>query len=558
MKKALALLLMTALFIGSMGLAANAEDADKSTLTIALSSAYPFSGQFTAAYNMDLLDYDITNWFIEPLLTFDDQTMAYVEAAASLAYDRQAQTVTLTMKEGVTWHDGEPVTLDDLVYAYEVLADPGYTGGMYAGAITYITGINDFHTGAADSIAGMALSGDEMTLTIHFDTFLPSVIEGSLWLDPLPRHYMGDLTAEAFPQSEKARAKALGFGPYKLADVVEGESVRLEAYQGYWQGVPSIDEITLTVVSPGMIPSAMAEGLYDIAPYPTSEYNKDVTPENFHFVLLPDRWYQYTGFHLGHFDAETGMNVTDPASKMYNVNLRKAIGYAVDMPSIYEAYYNGLRGMVTTVMPPAFAVYIDPSIPGYPYDPELAGQLLDEAGYLDINGDGFREDPAGEPLAIQWAVPNSNDETVAQYKIQCWADVGLHVELLSGNLMDTNAFYGMLMADDPSIDMFEAGWTLETNANVVGAWSRASFMNLTRFESDEMEALLQAIEGDAAWDFDARQQAYYAWENYIFENPPAIPTMWRTQLYAVSNRVQGFDPTPTRYALTRHLITIGE
>lgn len=525
-------------------------------LKVAISSASPFAGLFNMLYTIDMLDTSIVYWLTEPLLSMDDNISYDQDGAATYTYDKEARTMTLTMKPGVKWHDGEPVTMEDLVFAYEILANPVYEGYFFTETISYIKGVNEYKNGEADTITGFELSADKQQLTIHFTQFMPSILEGGIWTYPLPKHQLSEVAIADMASDERSRSQAIGFGPYKIKSVIPGETVELVSFDEYWQGKPKLDGVTLTVVNPDMVPSAMEQGLYDISTFPASAYADHQSPSNYAYRSSPDRWYQLTGFHLGHFDGEKGENVTDPDAKMNNLSLRQAIGYATDLESICRDFYQGLYGINPTVLPPDYKVYQNPAVTGYPYDPEKAKALLDEAGYKDIDGDGLREMPDGSPLVITWAVPNNNNETVVQYKIQGWRDVGLNVRLMSEKLMDVNAYYDMLFQDDASIDMFEMGWVIEASPNLQGAWGRNAIVNFTRFANEEMDALLNAIDSDAAWDSAYRTQAYYNFEKYFFEQSPAIPTVWRSNLYAVNNRVKNFSLTAVQIESNRHLIEL--
>lgn len=525
-------------------------------LKIALSSSSPFSGMFNMVYTSDMLDAEIAYWMTEPLLSIDDNLTFDQDGAATYTYDKDAKTMTLTMKQGVKWHDGEPVTMEDLVFAYEVLANPDYEGYFFTETLAYITGIGAYKDGTSDSISGMVLSEDKNTLTIQFDKFMPSILEGGIWTYPIPKHQLGGIAVSALAADERSRSQTLGFGPFKIESVVAGETVTLTRFDDYWQGKPALDGVTLTVVNPDMVPSAMERGEYDISAFPASAYAEYPNPTNYGYMSEPDRWYQFTGFNLGHYDFENGVSIMDTDAKMSNLSLRQAIGHAVDLEAICKDFYNGLRGLNPTVLPPAYGTYINSDVKGYPYNPEKAKELLEQAGYKDTDGDGLREDPAGNPFVINWGVPNNNDETVVQFKMQCWRDVGLNVQLVSGNMMDVNAFYDMLFGGGTEIDMFEAGWIIETSPNLPGAWGRNSLANLTRFTSDEMDRLLEDLDSEAAWDQTYRIQAYKNFQEYFYKESPAIPTVWRSSLYAVNNRVKNYTLTPVQVACRRYLIEL--
>lgn len=96
--------------------------------------------------------------------------------------------------------------------------------------------------------------------------------------------------------------------------------------------------------------------------------------------------------------------------------------HAVNNEEVGKKFYNGLRWNGTTLIPPSHPAYHDESNPGREYDPEKAKQLLDEAGYEDVNGDGVRENPDGEELTINFASMSGGDvaEPIANYYIQAW------------------------------------------------------------------------------------------------------------------------------------------
>ena len=74
--------------------------------------------------------------------------------------------------------------------------------------------------------------------------------------------------------------------------------------------------------------------------------------------------------------------------------------HAVDNNAVGERFYHGLRWAATTLIPPSHPEFHDATNPGAPYDPEKAKQILEDAGYKDVDGDGFREDKDGKPLVI--------------------------------------------------------------------------------------------------------------------------------------------------------------
>jgi peptide/nickel transport system substrate-binding protein len=526
-------------------------------LKMALVADSAFAGVLNPCFYEDNYDSQILGWFTEGIISFDENFVADQDGAATYEYDANAKTITLHMREGIKWHDGVPVTLDDLVYAFEVICHKDYQGLRYSESEMNVVGAEEYHNGTADTISGLELSEDKMTLTIHFKEFYPSILVGGFWTSPIPRHYYGDIAVKDMAAHEKTRKTPIGFGPFKVKNIVPGESVEFERYDDYWLGKPKLDGVTVTVVNPDLVPAAMKEGTFDVAEFSVQQYPDYKNPTNYQYLGEVQTVFNYTGFKLGKWNAEKNENIYDSNSKMNNLNLRKAIGFAVDNATLGETFYNGLRFLATTVITPRHGSYQNKTLEGYTYDPEKAKQLLDEAGYKDVDGDGFREDPNGQKFTITWAtMDGQNAETIAQFKIQCWADVGLKVELYNGRLTEFNAFYEAVEADDPAIDMYDAAWQTGYDPNPASLWGHFSSANYTRYTSSTFDDITNAIASDKAWDNAFLSQKYQEWQQAFFDEAPAIPTLWRIALYAVNNRVKNYETTASDIKLTAHLIEL--
>ena len=96
------------------------------------------------------------------------------------------------------------------------------------------------------------------------------------------------------------------------------------------------------------------------------------------------------------------------------------MAYAIDNDAVGAKFFQGLRRNATQLMIPAFKEFYDNSLKGYTLDVEKAKQLLDEAGYKDVNGDGIREDKNGQPFKINFASMSggATAEPIAQYYMQ--------------------------------------------------------------------------------------------------------------------------------------------
>ena len=475
-------------------------------------------------------------------------------AAADIEIDEENNSVTITVHDDVYWHDGEQVTADDLVFAHEIIGDPDYTGNRYGEDFINIEGMEEFKNGEADSISGLELSDDEMSVTIHYKEFDPTMAQagGGIWTTASPRHYLGDIPAEDLESHPNVRENPIGFGPFKVENVVPGESVELSAFEDYYAGEPKLDGITIErVPSSGVIESVRAGEFDWVDNVPVDQYDtfEEGIP-GYTTLGYPGQNYEMIGFKLGEWDDENNRVVVDPDAKMADKNLRQAMGYALDLDQVGASFYSGLRQRATSHIIPNFTDFHRDDLEGYPYDPDRANQLLDEAGYEDVDGDGFREDPDGQPLEITYAARANSDvaEPIAQYFVQAWEDVGLNVSLLDGRLHEVNAFYDRVQADDPDIDVYEAGFSIGSDPTPIDLYGPSEPNNYPRYESEENNDYLQAFVSDEAYDEDYRREVFYDWQEFFLDEAATIPTFWRTELQFVNNRVSAFAHNYLPYA----------
>ena len=177
------------------------------------------------------------------------------------------------------------------------------------------------------------------------------------------------------------------------------------------------------------------------------------------------------------------------------------------------------------------------------FDPEEANRILDEAGYEDVDGDGFRETPDGEPLQINFASMSGGDtaEPLANYYIQSWRGIGLDVSLIDGRLIEYNAFYDMLDSDHPDIDVFLAGWNIGTDVDQSALYGHDAPYNYIRYASEENTQLINEGSSSEALDIDYRIQVYNDWQELMVEEVVVIPTLYRSGVHPVSTDVVNYS-----------------
>lgn len=515
------------------------------SLTFGLVSADPFQGTLNWNFYSGDPDSQILQWFDEALLTWDSSYVYTNDGAATYEVSEDGKTFTFTIKDNVNWHDGEPVTAEDWLFAHEVIGHPDYDGPRYDATLRNVVGMEEYHAGEADTISGIEVVSDKV-LKITYVESNPSLITGGIWTYPLAKHIFGDMPVKDISSSPEVREKPIGFGPFIVENIVPGESVVLKKNANYWRGEPSLDEVVVKVVNPNVLVQSLEKGEVDlVSSFPVNQFPENAELSNVEYLGNVDRAYSYIGFKLGTWDKEAKQVKTDPNAKMANKNLRKAMWHAIDNDTVGKRFYHGLRWAGTTLIPPSHPEYHDDTNPGAPYDLDKAKELLDEAGYKDTNDDGFREDPEGNELVINFASMSGDDIAMplAQYYIQQWEKVGLKVQLLDGRLHDFNSFYervGEKGDDDPNIDIYAGAWGVGIDVNPDGLYGRDAIYNFTRWSHEENDRLLKEGISDKAFNPEYRKEVYKEWQNFMIEEVPVFPTLYRSVLVPVNNRVHNY------------------
>ncbi|NGZ75118.1 oligopeptide ABC transporter substrate-binding protein [Saccharibacillus alkalitolerans] len=511
------------------------------SLNYGLVSDTPFEGTLNPLFSSGVPDANVSQFFSESMLTVDENYVYTNDGAATYEVSDDGRVFTFTIRDEVNWSDGKPVTAEDWIFAFEVIGHPEYDGPRYGSDIENIEGMAEYHEGKADTISGLvALSDKKLRMTFLKAT--PSLLSGGLWTSVVPKHVYGDIPITEMAAAPETREHPIGFGPFVVDRIVPGESVTYKRNDNYWRGKPALDGVTLRVVSPSTVVQQLETGGVDLVDaFPADQYPDNADMSNVQYLGDTDAAYTYIGFKLGTWDKKAKEVVTNPDAKMADVNLRKAMWYAVDNDQVGQRFYHGLRWNATTLIAPSHPDFHDTENPGVAYDPEEAKRLLDEAGYK-MDGE-FRTNPDGTPLEINFVSMTGSDvaEPLAQYYVQSWKAIGLNVKL---EMLEFNTFYdrvGQNGDDDPSVDVFQGAWSLGYDVDPTALYGRDALFNFSRWSNEENDRLLKEGVSEASMDVAHRQQVYKDWQQLMVDEVPVFPTLYRASLVPVNKRVMNYD-----------------
>lgn len=354
-----------------------------------------------------------------PLWNIDDDGNYHMELATELPtpdnglISEDGMTILIPLREDAVWSDGEPVTAHDAVFTYEMLMDEANGVASRYPWDTYVESV----TAADDHTVELKLTGPyadwSTSLFVGISRVLPSHV-----LEPV---FEAEGTLD---NADWNQMPTVSNGQFVLSEYQSGSHLIFEASDTYWRGRPNLDTIYLRLVDDRASQlAALESGESDIGSYIVgSEVPQIEAMGNMNIHTSPNG-YQIT-IYLN-MDPETA----HPG--MTDANVRRAIALAIDRQLIIDELYNGLYEIPATYW--HGTDYQDPELEPYPYDPEEARALLEEAGWVDEDDDGVREKD-GEDLFLRY-VYISGDETTDTMIVtiqQMLADVGIEMDIQGG------------------------------------------------------------------------------------------------------------------------------
>ena len=294
--------------------------------------------------------------------------------ASSWELSADGSELTFSLREDVRWHDGEPTTAEDVAFTYRRVTDPrtGFPNSQYW---AYYEGVEVLDT-----------------YTVRFRLRPHSDI-----LDPwrtvaiMPQHLLGDVPPADLANHPFGQRCPVGNGPFRFIDHAGGQQWTFEANPAFPQdlgGRPFLDRLVYRIIPEKLtVLTELLTGGVDVYLVALPQHAEQIqSAEGRRLVAFQGRNYSYITWNLAD-------------DRFSDLMVRKAFAHAIDRQGLVNAIMDGYGIVAHTSVPPFHWAY-DPDVDLLPYDPALARRLLDEAGWVDTNGDGVR-DKDGQRLAFE-------------------------------------------------------------------------------------------------------------------------------------------------------------
>jgi len=513
--------------VSAFGADATPSPADKTVLRVGWTAEpdnlNPLIGYETSSLEIFHLNYEF-------LVGFSAKDMSPVpELAAELPTEENGgisadgKVWTFRIREGVTWHDGEPCTAEDVKFTFDYIME---------------NDLSNF-TSYCDFIEKVEIVDP---LTVRFICSKPkaNMLGLTLWI--MPEHLWSKVPGKDAGASFRNDPPIVGNGPFQCVEWKRGQYVRMVANKDYWRGAPKVDEIVFSLYENAdtMAADLQAGNLQVAWDIPQAQFDKlEADPD---LTAIGGALNGFT--HMGFNCYEGKDSKGDPV--LLDWRFRQALNWAIDREQIIESAYMGHARPANSMIasdyygderdihwePPADALYT--------YDPARAEAALDAAGYADTDGDGVRED-GGKPIKLRLFArsQSTTDQRVGKMLVGWFEKVGLEIdyEILDENAM-SDKIYAFTEAGDyaPDYDLFLWYWYSDPDPNFifsvltedqVGWWSDTGWVN---DEYDELYYKQQSVV-----DPRARKEILWRMQEIVYEESPYITLTYPEWLEAYND-----------------------
>ncbi|MCA2002690.1 MAG: ABC transporter substrate-binding protein [Chloroflexi bacterium] len=338
--------------------------------------------------------------------------------AESVEVSEDGLVYTFKIRDGVKWHDGKPLTAEDVAFSYNLYKDtPEYPY------------LNGYYTPYFESIE--ATDKNEVVLTLT--EAIPNIESQLVFLYVLPKHIW-----EGVDKLEYDNVEMVGSGPFMMVEYVQNEFVRLKANKEHFAAPPKVDEVIFqTFENQDALVQAIKTGQVDmITEMPNTAVAALRNAENVEVVVGAPLGPGVSDIIFNQLEEENcpkeegGICSGHPALRDRNVRL--ALAHATDKRKIIDVILLGLGTPGLTLIPDGLGVWYNDAIKDYEYDIAKANQILDDAGYKDSDGDGVREMPDKSrslTFRMYWPSDSLTAPRMAELLNQMWGQAGVALEM---------------------------------------------------------------------------------------------------------------------------------
>jgi len=441
--------------------------------------------------------------------------------------------VTNTLLPDLTWSDGEPLTSEDMIYSFNLNADPA--------------------TPAPKDRVERTSSFITTTLTQTVWTGLPGYFPfdySNIYWNPLPEHIWSGYTPIELISATVSSRTPLGWGPYVIDEWVSGSHISMHKNPFYFRAGEGLPHFDYLVVHFGIESAGIMDGTCDVVFSSTEDLGILLEYDDaglLEVTTAPGTNWEHLDFGIQSSEAYTGFAALTGAFQ--DVRVRQAFAYCIDRQAIADAVFYDL-GDVPNAFIPDNHPYFPPDATIYPYNPIQGRSLLAAAGWVDSNGNGIGDRGGIEFMITLKTTTAQIRYTVASMIADQMADCGIQVTPIHipaqdlfvdwpdgpifGRKFDLSEF-AWLTGYKPPCDLYFS-WNIPTDANPGG-------QNDPGHSNPVYDAACLQAQGSL---MEADRVANYSEVTRIFtEDLPVLPLFLRLKYGITAPHITNFTLDPT-------------
>lgn len=334
------------------------------------------------------IDRTLVDLMFSGLMTYDSHSQLIEDLAESYHVSDDGKVYDFTLKDNIVWHDGKPVTADDIIFTIKTIQNSDYKSPLRANWIDV----------DVEKISNQSV---RFILRTPYSSFLEN-----LTFKIIPRHIWENIAPENFTLSPY-NLQPVGSGLYKFSDITQTsgfiKSIDLESNRKYYRQVSNIKNISLQFFeNKESLIKAINEKKVDGFALTALEDDIVLAQKEIKQGWLASREFSVYTFYMPRYFAVFFNN--QKSSIFTDGNIRKAITYATNKEELVETVNNETKNNSTAVNSPILPDFFGYQQPGnvYEFNIDKANELLDKTGFKD-NGSGQREKPLDKKQSFQFS-----------------------------------------------------------------------------------------------------------------------------------------------------------
>lgn len=439
---------------------------------------------------------------------------------------------TFTLKDGVTFSDGTPVTADDVIFSYKVLADPAYDGASTLTTLP-VVGMEEYNKGDATEISGIE-KVDEKTVKVTLKGVDPAAIWKLGGIAVAPKAYYGvDDAGKEYAKGDMSVPKSrnaapMGAGPYKFESFANNV-VTLKANENYYKGAPATPTIKFQVTAESNKLEGLKLNEFDISdPSASPEMVADVEAAGLEYELIENLGYGYIGIN---------------AERIPDKNVRKGLMHLMNRRPAVETYYGELATVIERPMSTVSWAYPQDATEYYGFDPAKALEYFKAAGYEQVDKNGkVSLEKDGVQLRIEVGIPGGGtmDHPTAPVLTQMKTEMEKMGAVLE--IADTDGQVFMDRLDAADWQMWVAAWQATVDPDMYQTYHSTGPSNHYKIKNEELDKLI--VDARQTNDIEVRKDCYSKALDIIMDEAVEMPVYQRKNMNVFNQEIVDMESLP--------------